>query len=327
MQRSMENESNSLALTLSDGKLADAMDRTRSKMDEAQLQELLVKIRNWGKWGPDDQLGALNYVTPEKRSQAARSVRDGRVVSLALALSTAASPDNSRPVTHVMMHTGQRPVSADFFSISTHGSAVTHLDALCHYYHDGLMYNGYPSALVTPGGARKDSIDAIRDGIFTCGVLLDIPRLKGKLWLEPREPLYPEDLEAAEKFHQVRVERGDALLIRIGRHARTRARGPADLQHQGEAGLHACCLEWLHERQIAILGSDGVNDVIPNGYSIDPIHAGALASMGVHLIDNCDLEPISDICASTQRYAFLLTAAPLVLKGGTGSPVNPIAVF
>ncbi len=308
----------------------------RSHLTQEQVEEFFGRLSNWGKWGPKDQLGALNYITPEKRARAAALVREGKTVSLSLPLATTPSPDNPTPVVHLMMETGQEegalvplPYSADYFAIAPHGLANTHLDALCHVFYQGRMYNGYPASDVTVHGAKNGAIDALKEGIFTRGVLLDIPRLRGKEWLEPKEAIFPDELDAAEKAQGVRVEEGDVLFVRTGRHARVRALGPWDGLREGLAGLHPSCLPWLYERRIAAMGSDGASDVFPSGYEkiLAPIHLVTIVAMGVHLIDNCDLEAVAQACAERSRWEFLLVLAPLVLRQGTASPVNPLAVF
>ncbi len=304
---------------------------------EAQVEEFFTTLSNWGKWGSNDQLGALNYITAEKRAQAASLTREGQTVSLALPLATHHGPDNPTPVMHLMMQTGAPgeesliplPYCADYFSIAPHGVANTHIDALCHVFHNDKMYNGYPASDVTAQGALNGSIDALKSGIVSRGVLIDIPRLKNRDWLEPGEAISPADLEAAEQAGRFRVEEGDVLFIRTGRHIRQKAKGPWNALEQGLAGLGAACLPWLHERRVAALGCDGVSDVIPSGYEklIMPIHSVTLVALGIHLIDNCALDDLSEACASRSRWTFLLTVAPLVLVKGTASPVNPIAMF
>ncbi len=208
--------------------------------------------------------------------------------------------------------------------------AFTHLDALCHVFWQGKMYNGFSSSEIGRWGASKCSIDVARDGVISRGVLLDIPKLKKVDFLELREPIYPEDLDAAEKAEGVHVEEGDVLLLRIGRHVRKKLKGPWDPRREGLAGLDASCLPWLYERRIAVQGCDGVSDVSPSPYGseiIFPIHIGTLPMMGVHLIDNADLDPLAATCARLGRYEFLFTMGPLILEHGTASPVNPIAVF
>src|SRR5438552_19167705 len=159
-----------------------------SDLTEAQVREFFTTLSNWGKWGPNDQFGALNYITPAKRAQAAALVREGVSVSMSLPLATQPSPDNPTPVTHLMIQTGAPgetemvplPYSADYFAISPHGIANTHLDALCHVFHQGKMYNGYSASDVTSEGARNGAIDALRDGIVSRGVLIDVPRVKAQ---------------------------------------------------------------------------------------------------------------------------------------------------
>ena len=305
-------------------------------LTEAQVKEFFTSLSNWGKWGSTDQLGALNYITPAKRAQAVGLVQEGKTVSLSLPLATTPAPDNPTPVTHLMMYTGKLgetpfplAASGDYFAIAPHGLANTHLDALCHVFHEGKMYNGYPATDVTVQGAKNGAIDAIKEGMVARGVLLDIPPVKGKNWLEPKEAIFPEDLAAAEKAQGMQVEEGDILFVRTGRHARIRALGSWDSFQEGLSGLHASCLPWLYERRIAAMGSDGASDIFPSGYEgiMAPIHLVTIVAMGVHLIDNCDLEAVSAACAERSRWAFLLVVAPLVLQRGTASPVNPLAVF
>src|SRR3989442_8936380 len=308
----------------------------KSDVTEAQVGEFFANLSNWGKWGPNDQFGALNYIHAAKRSQAAALVREGVSVSMSLPLATRQSPDNPTPVTHLMLQTGAPgetqtaplPYSADYFAISPHGIANTHLDALCHVFNQGKMYNGYPSSDVTVQGARNGAIDALRDGIVSRGVLIDVPRVKGREWLEPGEAISPADLEAAEKAGNFQVEEGDVLFVRTGRHARQKAKGQWDAFKDGMPGLGAACLPWLHARKVAALGSDGASDVLPSGYErILPIHAVTIVAMGIHLLDNCALDALAEACATRSRWTFLLAVAPLVLVRGTASPVNPLAIF
>lgn len=299
-----------------------------------EFDEIFQSIKNWGRWGKDDQRGALNFITPAKRKAATALIRDGEVVSCALPLAKAPAADNPTPVMHLMMRAGdvQRanfPATADYFAIAFHGFATTHIDALCHVYYQGKMYNGFDASLVTSLGARALSIDVAESGIVSRGVLLDFPRLKGVEWLEPGTPITTADLDACEKAQGVTVETGDILLIRTGRHVRRRAQGAWDLS-QSMAGLHVETLRWLHAREIAVLGSDAASDVAPapvEGIGGLPIHVGTIAGMGCHILDNCQLDDLAEACARANRWAFHLTVAPLRLAQGTGSPVNPIALF
>ncbi|MEN8183951.1 MAG: cyclase family protein, partial [Myxococcota bacterium] len=177
-------------------------------------------------------------------------------------------------------------------------------------------------------GALELGVHELRDGIVSRGVLLDVPRLRGLDWLEPGDPIHPEELEAAERNASLRVEAGDLLLVRTGRWAYRRAHGAWD-PHERLAGLHASCLPWLHERRVAALGSDAVSDVVPSGVEGHrlPIHGIAIPILGLHLLDNLDLEGLGRACPEEGRWEFLLTIAPLVIERGTASPVNPIALF
>jgi kynurenine formamidase len=302
-----------------------------TRLSVSDVKNVYEQISNWGRWGNEDQQGALNFITPAKRAAAARLVDSGEIVSLSLPLSTQSGPENPQPVQHMMLHAGPPGyASLDYFAIAPHGMAITHLDALCHVFWQGKMYNGFSEREVGRFGARRCAIDVTRDGVMSRGVLLDIPKAKNVEWLELRDPIYPEDLEAAEKFGKVQVDEGDVLLIRTGRHKRRAVKGAWDPRREGLPGLDASCLKWLHERKIAVLGCDAVSDIAPSPYGAEmglPIHVGTLVIQGIHLIDNADLEALSGTCATHQRYAFLFSMAPLILERGTASPVNPQALF
>ena len=297
-------------------------------MAGAVVLDFHATLSNWGRWGEDDQLGALNLITPEITAAAAATVRSGRTVSCSRPLNTQAAPDNPSPVAHHMIGTATEGWGADYVAVAPHGFATSHLDALCHVIHEGRLFNGYPAETVTAHGATRLGIHHLHDGIVTRGVLLDIPLVRGVPALEPGEPVFPEDLEAAEARGGVRVRPGDALFVRTGRWRWRDEHGAWDLGTRA-AGLDASCLPWLRERDVATLGSDGVSDVLPSRVDgvVMPIHTVAIVAMGVHLLDNLDFDALADACADEARWEFLLTVAPLVLRRGTASPVNPIAVF
>jgi kynurenine formamidase len=302
----------------------------------AQIVELLERVSNWGRWGTDDQRGALNYITDAKRAAAARLVQSGACVSLARPLLTTPARDNPVPVTHLMIRSGQtgHPLGsfgcADYFAIEPHGLATTHLDALCHHFWRGKLYNGFDANEIDFQGAHKCAIDVARDGIISRGVLIDIPKIRNVKWLEPGEAIYPADLEAAERDHRVTVGEGDVMLLRTGRFTLRRDQGANAIAGFKMPGLHASCLPWLHERKIAVLGSDAVSDVLPTPYDAPlkmPIHTGTLVMMGVHLLDNAELDGLAERCARLARYEFMFSLLPLVLERGTASPANPVALF
>jgi kynurenine formamidase len=297
-------------------------------MNTADVLAFHGTLSNWGRWGEEDQLGVLNLVTPEVTAAAAATVRTGRTVSCARPLDTRPAADNPTPVAHHMTGTATEGMGADYFAMSPHGFSTSHIDALCHIFHEGKLYNGYPAEAVTAHGATKLGIHQLHDGIVTRGVLLDIPARHGVDALEPGTPIFPEDLEAAEAAVGLRVRAGDALLVRTGRWEWRRSHGAWDAGRLA-AGLDASCLPWLRARDVAVLGSDCVSDVLPSrveGVGM-PIHTVGIVAMGVHLLDNLDLDALATACAAGLRWEFLFTVAPLVLRRGTASPVNPIALF
>ena len=295
-------------------------------VSDAQYERWKTELSNWGRWGKDDAIGALNLITPEKRKQAATLVKEGFSVSLSGDADTVQAVDNPNPYEFKMLGIG-----TDRIGVAYHGIAHTHLDSLAHINDNGTFYNGYkpdPEKVLRDGHA-KNSIHNVKDGIFTRGVLLNIPRLKGVPYLEPSTPIYIEDLEAWEKEAGVRVSAGDALFVRTGVWARRKAEGPW-LRGRAEggrsAGLDPSVIPWLKQRDIAVMGSDHPQYVAPS-YLRAVVHDFALLYLGIHLFDNCDLEALADAAAARRRWEFLLTAAPLAIRGGTGSPANPIATF
>ncbi len=311
----------------------------------ADLDRMARELSNWGRWGPDDERGALNLITDNKRRAAAALVREGLTVSCGGDLPTEPAPDNERPVHHYMVRTGDAQSqhgrfggSADYFAMTLHGFATTHLDALCHEFIDGKMYNGHESSEVRADGAHRNSIMAGSDGIVSRGVLLDIPGLRGVDWLRPRrseergalpDHITAAELAAAEERQSVRVEEGDILLISTGRDALREAEGPQNPLRRGLPGLNADCLPWLHDRGVAVLGCDGISDSSHSGVEgwNSPIHHIAIVAMGIHLVDNMHLGQLVRACRERDRWEFMLMIAPLRLRRGTASPVNPIAIF
>ena len=296
--------------------------------------QLMTQLSNWNRWGKDDQLGAINLITPKKRKQAVNLVKEGASFSMAHNAELEGAVDNPQPIISKMTRVGVgAPTTGiggtgDTFFISYHGYVHTHMDSLCHFLYDGKMYNGYPQDVVTEKGAANNSIINFKDGIITRGVLMDMARLKGVDYLEPGTPIYPEDLDAWEKKARMKVGSGDLLLVRTGRWARRAAKGPWPVS-EGLAGLHMSCAKWLHERDVAILGGDGAQDVLPSGVAgiSQPIHALALVAMGMPIFDNCDLELIGKEAERRHRWEFLVTASPAAVPGATGSVLNPIATF
>src|SRR6185503_18455643 len=225
----------------------------------AMVDKWMTELSNWGRWGKEDQMGAVNLITPAKRKQAASLVKEGVSVSLARNTETEKAADNDSPFVHTMTSTGKNPLegaySMDLISVSYHGWAHTHMDSLCHMFYKGKMFNGFSQEEVTAKGAQKLAVTNFKNGILTRGILMDIARLKGVSYLQPGTPIYPEDLEAWEKKAGIKVGSGDVVLIRTGRWAMRDSKAPWGIS-SNSAGLHASCARWLKSRDVAILGSD-----------------------------------------------------------------------
>jgi kynurenine formamidase len=303
-------------------------------MSRDEFDELFMKLRAWGTWGPDDARGALNYLTPERVRAAAGLVTSGRTVGLGLSLDTVAGPDNPAPVEHQMTKLptagGESATSfaCDSLAVACHGDAHSHIDALCHCAYRGALYNGVPADSVTSAGAARLGAETLRDGIAGRGVLLDITTVRRVTWLEPGDAITVSDLEAAQDAQDVRVGAGDILLCRIGHHARRRALGAWDAA-SFKTGLDPRAMTWVRDRHVTVMGSDGDSDTVPSLVDgVDyPVHVLAMCAMGIVLLDCLDLDGLARACAQEGRWEFQLTIAPLVLRQGTGTPVNPIAIF
>jgi kynurenine formamidase len=294
------------------------------KVTKSDIERWMTELSNWGRWGKDDQLGTLNLITPAKRREAAALVKEGYSISMAHNVLMEKAVDNEGPFMHTMLpRTGG--FTMDNYNVSFHGMGQTHLDALCHASYEGKMYNGVPVDQITAEGCLKNSVLPIKQGILTRGVIIDIPRLKGVDYLEPGQPIYPEDLLAWEKQTGVKVSSGDAVFVRSGRWAYRAAKGP----NAAFPGLYASCARWLHDRGVAVLGGDADPEVIPSqveGFP-SPIHVMTLVAMGLPLFDECDLEDLAREAAKRKRWVFMFTAAPIAVPGGTGAPINPIATY
>jgi kynurenine formamidase len=314
------------------------MDRRQSDLldvSAAQFAALFEELSTWGRWGEHDERGSLNHVTPERVAAAAALVRDGVSVSLGLPLCTSEAPDCPQPADHAMtmaadvdIGSGSLRLAKDYVGVDYHGDGHSHIDALCHVAYEGSLYNGRPADAVTARGASAESIEVLRDGLVGRGVLLDIPRLRGAPWLEPGEHVMRADLEAAEVGQDVFVGEGDVLLVRTGHAGRLRRHGPWETA-KAKAGLHPTAVRFLADRGVAAMGSDTNSDTAPSSTEgIEfPIHVLAINAMGIHLLDYLQLEDLRAECERRRRWEFLLVAAPLRLAGGTGSPLNPVAIL
>ena len=308
------------------------------QVSKEEFEKLFQRVCNWGRWGPDDEKGTLNYISPEQVRRAGGLVRSGRSVSMAVPINTVAGPDNPRPATHYMVQTydihsdlGEPQFSTDFLASEFHGDCHTHIDALCHIAYKGKLYNGKPVSAVTSHGPTIQDITAYAHGLVGRGVLLDIPRLRGVKWLEPGEAVTTAELEAAEKAQGARLSAGDIFVFRTGHHRRRLELGPWNNGYDGEgkAGLHVETILLLHERKVAAFLADGDGETVPSNVEgiAYPIHALQIAAMGMACADSLQFEELVRICEEEKRWEFFVVAAPLRLPRGTGSLFNPIAVF
>ena len=304
-------------------------------LGQADIERLMDELSNWGRWGADDQLGAANLITPEKRLEAMGLATEGITVSLAHRVLQDEADDVPLPFGRRMLGVPDAAAASAFFGgvsdnyqVSYHGYSHSHIDSLCHILHKGQMYNGVSQDTITEAGCANASIVNLQGGIVTRGVLLDIPRLKGVPYLEPGTPIYTEDLEAWEEMAGVTVQPGDAIFIRTGRWARRAEVGPWTIS-ENAAGLHASTMPWVKSRDVSFIGSDAALDVVPS--LVDdvrlPVHLLTIVAMGVDLFDNQDLEALAETAASLNRWEFTLVASPLAVENGTGSPINALAIF
>jgi len=293
-----------------------------------------TELRNWGRWGPNDQKGTANLITPAKVQEAAKLVKAGIVVSMSHAVPQKVAADVGeaqvfKRTTNNIGATG----TTDNYQVSYHGLAVGHTDAFCHFFFEGQMYNGYSvKDNITPeAGCAQGDIMGRRDGIVTRAVLYDMPQLKGVDSIEPGTPITRADLEAWEKKSGVKAGPGDVILLYIGRWKRRAAVGP----HAGQvAGFFIDTIPFFKERDIAFAGHDFNIDWNPRpGWGAEqgipglPIHQALLVWLGAGIVENLDLEQVAETARRLRRYEFLMTFAPIPVEGGSGSPVNPVAIF
>ena len=296
----------------------------------AQFDEWMEEVSNWGRWGKEDELGTLNLITPEQRKAAAKLVEDGVSVSLSLPLNKVKDELNALPFEHTLKVEvfGGQKVSGDRYSIEYHGASHSHMDGLPHVLTGGKMYNGFPITDLQPEGALHLGIQNVHQGIFSRGLLVDMPLLEGVDFLAPGRSVTIRDLEKWEMKTGIRVGQGDVLLLRTGRWEAARQSG-SNANLASAPGFHASVAVWLRQRDVAAIGSDVVADVLPSGMKdrAIPLHELALAGMGMPIFDNLDLGEASREAIQRGRWEFLFVAAPLRIPGGTGSPLNPLAVF
>ena len=285
---------------------------------------------NWGRWGNKGSAGAMNLITNEKRLEAVSLATIGRTVSLSRPLPVTPAGDNPRPAQHYM-HKEERPfeggAAMDYYGVFYHGTATTHIDALCHVWDKNGMWEGKtPDDVIKFGGANFGTVDEWKDGILTRGILLDVPKHRNKPYVTLSEPVHGWELEDIAKEQNVEIKSGDAVFVYSGRDKYAADNNGRWGTPDGRPGLHASCLPFVKSNDIAILGWD-MMDASPNEYEIPWTVHGVIFAYGVALVDNAYLEPLSNVCAEENRYEFMLSLNPLYVQGGTGSPANPIATF
>ncbi len=296
------------------------------------------RVSNWGRWGDDDERGTTNLITPERVVAAAKLVRTGKVFDLGIPLDETGPQTGggirSNPV-HLMSATGEGQnikggfrYTDDYIIMPL--QCATQWDGLAHVFYDDHLYNGFPATAVTPRGAMHDSIDRQAKGITGRGVLLDIAALKGVAWLEAGYAITPADLEAAmARQGGVTVGAGDIMLFRTGaRRMFLEHRDPAEFMG-GEPGIGLECVDWLHERDVAAVGSDNYAiEVIPgeNSDVFMTVHMVLIRDMGMTLGEIFDLEELAADCAADGVWEFFFSAPVLKVSRAVGSPINPLAI-
>jgi kynurenine formamidase len=303
-----------------------------SDLTREDVVGLLRGRRNWGRWGTEDGRGAVNLITEQKVCEATRLVTSGRTVSLSQVHPVRPGPGNSRPAQqfiyrHDLPHGGG--VAYEYIGVDFHHAAVTHIDALCHIWDEDGMWGGRrPSSVFGNDGAAFGDIDQFGHGIITRGVLLDIPRHRGEAYVSSGSPVRHSELEDVVRAQDVEVRPGDALILYSGRENWTAAHPEYHAEQAVKPGIHVSCLSFVRDHDIAVVLWDMMDehpDVDP--YALPWGMHGSLISFGTPLVDNCYLSALAEACAEQSRYEFLLMLAPLRIVGGTGSPINPIAVL
>ena len=292
----------------------------------AEFEQWITERSNWGRWGPNDQLGAANLITSTKRIHALSLVETGKTVSLGHDVTDRLGSDVNHPFELNMNISFEPDRIRDWLYIDYHGGFFTHLDALCHVVYEGKIYNGHDFRnTVTADGCAQLGITGLKHGVVTKAVLVDVPRVRGVPSLEPRTRVYPQDIEAWERQTGATVEPGNILLIRTGRWARRVAR----TGESGTAGLDASTLPFLADRDVSLLGGDTAHEIRDNipDFDVAVIHKFTIVARGMNLFDNLDLEEVTATAARLQQWEFLFMASPVRIPQGTGSPINPIAVF
>lgn len=310
---------------------------------DAKIESMIRRVSNWGRWGREDELGTVNFITDGRRRAAAELVRTGKMFSLSLPFGPIGlQPPGDRRLDphHVMLQTGTdllcnvQPGQVEGWGyaddmVTMALQCATHWDGLAHAFYDYKMYNDRPCSEVTANGAEHNSIDRVSGRIATRGILLDFPKLFGVEWLDMEHRITSAEIEAALEAEHVDVRGGEVLLLRTGNMKRARRNGGWDqYTYSNEPGIGLDALPWLHEHEIAGIAADNwAMEVSPSDTGIWlPVHAVGIVHMGLLVGENFVLDALADDCARDGVYEFFLTAAPLPFERAVGGPVHPVVV-
>ena len=299
----------------------------RKVPSQADVESYFKRLNNWGRWGHDDQLGTVNLITEARRSAARALVKKNRTVSLARDIVPQPHLQFGYHVTFPSKRE-RADVVLDRFDLVYHGYWVTHVDALCHVAWDRELYNGrsFKDSL-SAAGATWCPIDPLFDGITSRGVLLDVAAGRKEGYVTVGDPVTPKELDDVARRQGVRIEPGDVVVVRSGDEVFRKAHPEWIPRESPHPGLQISCLEWFREKDIAAISWD-MMDERPIGYPGFGmgVHL-AIPFLGLALVDNTNPERLAAACKEEGRYEFLFTATPLRLKGATGAPAHPIAIF
>lgn len=299
------------------------------RISEQAFVELCRRVNNWGRWGQDDQRGALNLITPAIIRRASQMVRSGEMVACGggiPALLPNSKDTTARLRLSIDAANGWSAVN-DHLEIDLHGRAgLTHLDALAHIRYRGLQYNGRPASGIETNRITVDPIETASGGIAGRGVLIDLAKLAGKPWLEAEDRIMPDALARHLAQTRTQLRAGDLLFLSTGLEKLRQNAGSMDVS---TGGLAVECVEMIHAAGPALIISDGGTDTGPSEVQnvIIPWHVLCINQMGVRLVDGAKLDGLVDACERHRRYDFFCTIAPIAYWGATASPVNPLCFF
>lgn len=294
----------------------------------AEYDAIAARVSNWGRWGTEDELGTLHFLTDECRRAGAALVQDGVVVSCGQDIDLGPRVDSPRPSMHTPFWVREELHGAalEVLTLEPHGYVMTHLDALNHMNYRGRMYNDRPVEPYVEDGLDVCSVMRATDGISGRAVLIDLPPVLGRPWMEPAEIATFDDVQRAIERQGVEVRRGDIVLIRTGRVGRARERGIVH-PDEGLPGIALDCADWVHDTEMASIITDAGIDPQPSEVEDVrvPWHVLTLVMMGMPITDNADLEQLAQECERRRRWEFFLVLSPLRVPRANSSPVNPLA--